>query len=154
MNYNDVKAAVEAKRNGTIRTMSYTKTLQTLKDVTDVITKKTTCQVRYGVKYDNIKVIQGYKATHEANEKTGHLQGVEWVDDKHNFVKSSTGKIQLRCTKANGNKSKTIYYKNGVPVDRAEIEPLCRKSEFPTYKEGGTPRMVFNIGIENIDYIK
>lgn len=154
MNYNDVKTVVNACKPGTIHTMVYQKQLKTLKGVEDVITKRTTTQCRFHVNYENIKVVKDYKATHDLGEKAGQLQGVEWVDDKHNFLKNKSGAIQLRCSRANGNKTVSEYYKNGKLVDKTEIQALCLKSEFPTYKEDAAPNPVFNIGIDKIISIK
>lgn len=154
MNYNEVKATIEAKKNGTIRTMSYTKTLKTRKDVTDVITKKTVCQVRFGVGYENIQAVKDYKAVHGETEKSGHLTGVEWMGDSRYFLTNAKGQIQLRCSRANGNKTVSEYYKNGKLVDKSEVQALCLKSEFPVYKEDAAPQPVFNISIDKIDSIR
>lgn len=151
MTYSEIKTLALAKRAGTIRTITYTKQLKALKDVSSVITKTTTTQCRLGVSYDNIKAVKEYKATRPETERTGHMSGVQWkAGDEKYFIEGKNGNIQLRCTRIKGNPTKTTYYKDGVEVTKEEIKALCLKSEFPEYKEGAAPVPVFNIGIEKI----
>lgn len=155
MTYEQINKRINECKKGTIHTISYTKELKTRKGVTDKIEKRTKTQGRFGVTYDNIKTVkesreEGYLPA----ENAGLPKGTEWLDDRRLFIKSvKTGAIQLRVARANGNKTITEYYKNGVLVDKSEVEPLCLKSEFPDYTNK-TPSPIFNIGIEKVTEIR
>lgn len=151
MKYIDVKEKVEGFKKGTIRTITYSKSLKTLKGVSDVVTKTTTMQVRTGVNYNNLKAVKAGRMEGTIPvENQGLSPALEWVDN--NFIRNKkTGTIMLRVAFANGNKTKTTYYKNGKVVDKSEIIPLCLKSE--TASRDSIPT-VFNISVEKIDKIK
>jgi len=156
MNYNEINAIVNAVKGGTIHTLTYQKQLKTRKDVTDVITKTTKTQVMLKTTYDNIKSVKEARANGDLPaENQGLPKGTSWADDRRIFIKSDkTGALQLRCMKAHGNKTVTEYRKNGVIVDKAEVEPLCLKSEFPVYNESKPASPIFNVGIEKIISLK
>jgi len=154
VDYKTISEFTNAAKGGTIHTLTYTKELKTLKNVTDVITKTTKCQVQLNCRYDNLKAVKEARADGSLPaENQGLPKGTSWVEGSKALIRTdSTGKISLRCTKFNGNKGETTYYRNGQVVNKEEIKPLCYSSEFPVYKEDKvTP--IFNIGIEKIDSI-
>lgn len=151
MTHEEAKKIVDSLKKGTIRTVTYTKPLKTRKGIEDVVTKTTTMQVRLGVKYNNMKAVKAAKAEGKLNHDNYKLEDTyEWLDD--NFIKNKkTGNVQLRMAYANGNKTITEYKKNGVVVEKVDIEPLCLKSETIVKTDAPT---VFNIGVEKIISIK
>lgn len=156
MKYEKINDIVNNIKGGTIHTITYQKQLETRKGVTDIITKTTKTQVMLKTTYDNIKSVKEGRANGTLPaENQGLPKGTSWLDDRKLFIKNdTTKKIQLRCMKAHGNKSVTQYYKNGVIVDKSEVEPLCLKKEFPVYDDSKSPSPIFNIGIEKIIDIK
>lgn len=157
MEFNEVKDLVTGFTKGSIHTITYSKQLKTRKGVADVITKRSETQGRFGVDYDNIKTVYQARNTGELPTENAGLSGMEWVEDGFPyFLKSQkTGKIQLRVSRVNSGNNKTTYYKNGVECQKADVEALCLKSEFPDYKKDDkVPHPIFNIGIEKIESIK
>ena len=155
-NYVEINGIVSSIKGGTIHTLTYEKNLKTRKGVNDIVTKTVTTQVMLKVKYDNIRVVKEARSSGKLPvENQGLPKGTSWLDDRHIFIKSDkTGAVQLRCMKANGNKPVVEYRKNGVLVEKAEVEPLCLKSEFPVYKDDFIKSPIFNIGIDKIVRLK
>lgn len=149
MNINDIKNTVNATKRGTIRTLTYSRPMKTRKGVNDIITKQTTMQVRFGVRYDNMQsTINGRADGTLPTVNQGLHPSLIWVDD--NFIQNTkTGNIMLRVAYANGNKTMTKYYRNGIETSKEAITPLCLASETAS-REAPT---VLNIGIEKIDSI-
>lgn len=147
MTHYETKACIENFKKGTIHTMTYQKSLKTRKGITDVVTKTTKMQVRLGVRYDNITAVK--EARNDGSlpvTNSGLASSLEWIDG--NFIRNTkTGNIMLRVAYANGNKTVSEYRLNGKIVDKAEIEPLCLKSEFSVSDSAPT---VINIGVEKI----
>ena len=142
--------AITTSKKGTIHTITYAKELKTRKGVEDTVMKVVTTQGRFGVKYDNIQAVK------EARENGTAIAGsmpdcLKWEND-YIIKNEKTGKYQLRVTRVHNNPVKTVYLKNGVPVEKSEVEPLCLKSEFTSYSS--TPVPVYNIGIEKVLKIK
>jgi len=156
MEFNDVRTAVTAKGKGTVRTMEYSKALKTRKDVTDIVTKTTKMQCRYGCKYDNLGNVKEARETGALpTENQGLPKNTEWMEYPYFIKNINTGAIQLRCSLFDGNKTETQYYKNGVPCEKADIEALVLKNELPQpLKEGAVKPSIINIGIDKINSIK
>jgi len=154
MNYETIAAKVKNMTKGTIHTITYEKELKTYKGVIDKVSKKTIIQGRVGVNYDNMQVVkEGRENGTLPAENAGMPEHMRWIDDDHLFIiNNKTGKIMLRVSTANSNLPKTQYYKNGVPVEKSEIESLCLKSETTHY--GNSPSTVINLGIDKIVDIK
>lgn len=151
MNFNELNNIVSATKKGTIRTLTYTRPMKTRKGVTDSITKKTTMQVRFGVKYDNMASTKEGRANGTLpKENQGLLPCFEWYNDNF-IINTKNGNLMLRVAFANGNKTITKYYKNGIEVDKESIAPLCLASE--TASKASAPS-VMSIGIEKILEIK
>ena len=104
-------------------------------------------QVRFGVKYDNIRSVMDARNTCALPVKNqGLSSNLVWLDK--NFIQNKvTGDVMLRVAYANGHKTKTVYYKNGIEVDNKDIVPLCLKSETETRATAPT---VFNIKVDKI----
>ena len=154
MELNELKSIVKNTQRGSIHTITYAKELKTRKGVDDTIMKITTLQGRFGVEYDNIKSVQKVRETGLAPASNGGLVGsMVWDDHRYILKNEITGKYQLRVTKCNRWPSKVTYLKNGVVVDKTEVEPLCLKSEFPNYSVS-KPAPIFNIGVEKVLKIK
>ena len=153
MKYEEIKKVIDNTGKGTIHTMVYSKELKTRKGVTAKVSKKTTVQVRMGVDYDHLaSTIEGRANGTLPPENAGINSSLTWVDKGRNFlINSKTGEVMLRVASANGNPTKTVYYKDGVPVDKAEIEPLCLKSETASRNKAVS---VFNIKIDKILSLK
>ena len=58
-------------------------------------------------------------------------------------------KILLRCTKQNGNPTKTLFLRAGKEITRLHAEEACLASEF---RDGDRPD-VFDVTIDNITEI-
>ena len=154
MELSTVKEIVKNTQRGSIHTITYAKELKTRKGVDDTIMKVTTLQGRFGVEYDNIKSVQEAREDGSAPAENGGLVGaMVWDDHRYILKNENTGKYQLRVTKCNRWPSKVTYLKNGVVVEKKDIEPLCLKSEFPNYAVS-KPAPIFNIGVEKILKIK
>lgn len=146
MNFNELKNIVTATKKGTIRTLTYSRPMKTRKGVEDIITKTTTMQVRFGVRYDNMASTKEGRANGTLPaENAGLAPALKWVDDNF-IVNTKNGNLMLRVAFANGNKSTTKYYKNGVEVAKETIVPLCLASETATK----TTPSVMSIGVEKI----
>ena len=147
MEFIEAKKLVEAKKNGTIRSITYTRPMKTKRGVTSKIVKTTTIQGRFGVAYDNIRTVMNARNNCElplANQ--GLPSNLEWLD-KHFLRNKKTGAILLRVAYANGKPTITSYMKDGRPATKAEIAPLCLAEET---KPKTTPITVFNIGVDKI----
>ena len=154
MELNELKNIVKNTQRGSIHTITYAKELKTRKGVDDTIMKVTTLQGRFGVEYDNIKSVQEAREDGSAPAENGGLVGaMVWDDHRYILKNENTGKYQLRVTKCNRWPSKVTYLKNGVVVEKKDIEPLCLKSEFPNYSVS-KPAPIFNIGVEKVLKIK
>lgn len=150
MTLNEIKSAIAKLPDGRIRTLTYGKTLKTRKGITDVVTKRTVMQVQFGVCYDNKKsTIEGRANGTLPAENQGLKPNQEWVD-KYLIRNIQTGSMSVRISFVNNNMSTTEYKRNGVIVDKAEIVPLCLKSEV----ESRGPISVLDIGIDKIIDIK
>lgn len=146
MNFNELKNIVTATKKGTIRTLTYSRPMKTRKGVEDIITKTTTMQVRFGVRYDNMASTKEGRANGTLPaENAGLAPSLRWVDDNF-IVNTKNGNMLLRVAFANGNKTVTKYYKNGVEVEKTAIMPLCLASETASK----TAPSVMSIGVEKI----
>lgn len=154
MRYEEIMNIINNTGKGTIHTMTYGKELKTRKGVTAKISKKTVMQIRMGVDYDHLATtIEGRKDGTLPPENAGLNPSLKWVDKGRNFlINTKTGRVMLRVAYANGNPTKTQYYKDGVPVEKADIEALCLKSEIGS--PGKATPSVINISIDKIMSIK
>lgn len=153
MELNEIRNIVENTQRGSIHTITYAKELKTRKGVEDTVIKVTTLQGRFGIEYDNIQAVKEARENGTAPAENGGLiGGMKWEDHRYILKNENTGKFQLRVTKCNRWPSKTTYLRNGVPVAKEDIEPLCLKSEFTHYSGKVSP--IFNIGIEKVMKIK
>lgn len=150
MTYENISRTISKYGKGTIHTLTYGKALKTRKGVTDTVSKVTTMQCRFGVEYDNMKTTKEGRASGALPmQNAGLAPSLRWVNE--NFIENiNTGAMMLRVANAYGNKTTTKYFRNGVDVERGDIEGLCLASEF---SKGTTPS-VMNIGIEKIIEIK
>lgn len=147
MTIEEISNIINGTNKGSIHTLTYSKPLKTRKGVSDSITKMTTMQVRFGVKYDNIRTVKEDRASGILPaENQGLAPALRWFNE---FIIENTknGNKMLRVAFANGNQTTTKYFKNGIETSKEEIAPLCLASE--TKSTGETPT-VMNIGIEKI----
>lgn len=152
MNINEINSKINGFQKGSIHTLTYTKPLKTRKGVVDSITKVTTMQCRFGVRYDNMASVKEDRASGILPvENQGLAASLRWVDG--NIIENTkTGNLMLRVAHANGNKTVTQYFKNGIQVEKMDVEGLCLASEFKT--SSSPAPAVMNIGIEKIIDIK
>lgn len=146
MTIDELKPIINSTKKGTIHTLTYSKPLKTRKGVTDVITKSSTVQVRFGIDYDNMRVTKEGRADGTLPVvNQGLAPSLRWIDN--NFIENTkNGNKMLRVSSAYGNKTVIKYYKNGVETTKEEIAPLCLASETAVHE---VPT-VMNIGIEKI----
>lgn len=151
MEYTTLKNTIASMGKGTIHTITYSRPMKTRKGVTDTITKTTTMQCRLGVRYDNMASTKEGRANGTLpTENAGLANSLRWVDD--NFIENIyNGNKMLRVAYANGNKTVTKYFVNGVETTKDAIIPLCLASET---KPSTSAPTVMNIGVEKIVEIR
>lgn len=125
--------------------IQWARTLKTLRNVSEVITKRTTCYVRAGIEYANLKSVREAIAEGERGE-VGPLRGADqWVEYPFIIRNANTGELKVRLYPATFQNlpRRTEYFIDGRPATFDEVRPLCRASEFPT--PGGEPPACFTV---------
>lgn len=151
MEYEALRKTLANITKGSIHTVTYSRPMKTRKGITDTITKTTTMQCRFGVRYDNMASTKEGRADGTLPaENAGLAASLRWVDE--NFIENiNTGNKMLRVAYANGNKTISRYFVNGIETTKEAIAPLCLASET---KPSTSAPTVMNIGVEKIDSIR
>lgn len=109
----------------------------------NVIMKRSSAVVRFGVEYDNIQAVQEKRTNGELPAQNAGLQWGEWLMYPY-FIKHKN-QIYLRCSTVPNTKVKSEYYLNGVKVPFEQVENMLLASE-----KNAKKAEVFTINIDNI----
>lgn len=113
------------------------------------VTKRSTFQCRVGVNYDNIAAVKEKRAEGTLPAENAGLPWGEWLEFPYTIAHK--GEVYFRCTAMRNNvPSKTMYFIEGVEIDRDTVQAMCLASEF---KES-TDNDVFNIKVSSILTVK
>ena len=134
MTYEKVVNRIKEKR-GAYRAVIWERPLKTRKDVKDIVVKRTYgTGLRFGVCYDNMASTQKGRADGTLPAENQGLKGREWLIPQLTLRSLKTGNTLVRLSLAQSSTFNTEYFKNGVKVDKAEIEPLVLKSEVASHE--------------------
>lgn len=146
MTYKQTMDRINAKR-GAFRSVLWERNLKTRKNVKDVITKRTYgTSLRFGVEYDKMASTQKGREDGILPAENQGLRGRVWLVPNLTMRSLKTGNALVRLSLAQNSTFRTEYFKNGVKVDKAEIEPLVLKSEVASHEMPN----VFDLCIDNI----
>ena len=146
MTYKQTMDRINAKR-GAFRSVLWERNLKTRKNVKDVITKRTYgTSLRFGVEYDKMASTQKGREDGTLPAENHGLRGREWIIPNLTLRSLKTGNTLVRLSLAQNSTFRTEYFKNGVKVDKAEIEPLVLKSEVASHEMPN----VFDLCVDNI----
>ena len=146
MTYENVMGRISDKR-GAFRSILWERPLKTRKNVKDVIVKRTYgTALRFGVCYDNMASTQKGREDGTLPSENQGLRGREWIIPNLTLRSLKTGNTLVRLSLAQNSTFRTEYFKNGVKVDKAEIEPLVLKSEITSHQMPN----VFDLCVDNI----
>ena len=146
MTYENVMNRIKAKR-GAYRAVLWERPLKTRKNVKDVIVKRTYgTALRFGVCYDNMASTQKGREDGTLPAENQGLRGREWIIPNLTLRSLKTGNTLVRLSLAQNSTFRTEYFKNGVKVEKAEIEPLVLKSEVTSHEMPN----VFDLCVDNI----
>lgn len=134
MTYENVMGRISDKR-GAFRSILWERPLKTRKNVKDVIVKRTYgTALRFGVCYDNMASTQKGREDGTLPSENQGLRGREWIIPNLTLRSLKTGNTLVRLSLARNSTFRTEYFKNGVKVEKAEIEPLVLKSEIKSHE--------------------
>lgn len=146
MTYENVMGRISDKR-GAFRSILWERPLKTRKNVKDVIVKRTYgTALRFGVCYDNMASTQKGREDGTLPSENQGLRGREWIIPNLTLRSLKTGNTLVRLSLARNSTFRTEYFKNGVKVEKAEIEPLVLKSEVTSHEMPN----VFDLCVDNI----
>ena len=146
MTYEKVVNRIKEKR-GAYRAVVWERPLKTRKDVRDVVVKRTYgTGLRFGVCYDNMASTQKGREDGTLPSENQGLRGREWIIPNLTLRSLKTGNTLVRLSLAQNSTFRTEYFKNGVKVEKAEIEPLVLKSEVASHEMPN----VFDLCVDNI----
>jgi hypothetical protein len=156
MNINEVKDAIKPRKGANLAAV-WNRPLKTRKGVEDVITKRVEIVVRGGISYDNREVVKESREDGTLPAENAGLPWGEWAEYPIHITHK--GADYVRMYPASGvdfttNKpfvAHTEYFKNGVKVEKSDIEGVCLASEFR--KEDEAP-LCYTIKLENIESIR
>ena len=109
----------------------------------NVIIKRSSAVVRFGVEYDNIQAVQEKRASGELPAQNSGLQWGQWLLYPY-FIKHKDN-IYLRCSTVPNTKVKSEYFLNGAKVSFEQVENMLLASE-----KNAKKAEVFTINIDNI----
>lgn len=134
MTYENVMGRISDKR-GAFRSILWERPLKTRKNVKDVIVKRTYgTSLRFGVCYDNMASTQKGREDGTLPSENQGLKGRVWLVPNLTMRSLKTGNTLVRLSLAQNSTFRTEYFKNGVKVEKAEIEPLVLKSEVASHE--------------------
>lgn len=146
MTYKQTMDRINAKR-GAFRSILWERPLKTKKNVKDVIVKRTYgTSLRFGVEYDKMASTQKGREDGTLPAENQGLRGRVWLVPNLTMKSLKTGNTLVRLSLAQNSTFRTEYFKNGVKVDKAEIEPLVLKSEVASHEMPN----VFDLCVDNI----
>ena len=148
MNEIPAKVAALSALHGSIVTLRTVRDCKVRKGEV-AITKDSTFQCRIGVNYDNIAAVKEKREDGTLPETNQGLIGREWIVFPYIQRTLKNNKFLLRCTKLNGNPTKTLFLRAGKEITRLHAEEACLASEF---RDGDRPD-VFDVTIDNITEI-
>lgn len=145
MNMNVIRDVVTRKQKGAFTSLLWERPLPVRKAFADnIVTKRTSAVVRFGIEYDNMGSVQEKRANGELPATNDGLKWGEWSLYPY-FIKHK-GKNYLRCTEAQNSPIHTEYFLNGKKVRREAVEPICTKAAFTDHSKLD----VFTIDCDNI----
>lgn len=146
MTYENVMKRISDKR-GNFRSILWERPLKTRKNVKDVIVKRTYgTSLRFGVEYDKMASTQKGRDDGTLPAENQGLRGRIWLVPNLTMRSLKTGNTLVRLSLAQNSTFRTEYFKNGVKVEKSEIEPLVLKSEVASHEMPN----VFDLNVENI----
>lgn len=144
--------ALALNKKGQFATVTYARPCKVLKNSPEIIKTTKAYNVRIGASYDALKSTwetKGVSSKEEAAAQNHGLNGMTWVSYPV-ILSGKYGKEYIRIETAKNTRFESVYTMNGKEVSKAEIEPYLSATE----KKSGTMPTVFNVGVENIQYIK
>lgn len=146
MTYKQTMDRINAKR-GAFRSVLWERNLKTRKNVNDVIIKRTYgTALRFGVEYDKMASTKKGRKDGTLPAENQGLRGRVWLVPNLSMRSLKTGNTLVRLSLAQNSTFRTEYFKNGVKVEKSEIEPLVLKSEVASHEMPN----VFDLNVENI----
>ena len=109
----------------------------------NVVVKRSSAVVRFGVEYDNINAVKEKRVSGELPAQNAGLQWGEWLLYPY-FIKHKN-QVYLRCSTVPNTKIRSEYFLNGTKVSFEQVENMLLASEKNTKKAE-----VFTINIDNI----
>lgn len=146
MNMNVIRDVVTKKQKGSFSSILWERPLPVRKAYAgnNIVTKRTSAVVRFGVEYDNMGSVQTKRANGELPTANEGLKWGEW--SLYPYFIRHKGKNYLRCAEAQNSPIHTEYFLNGRKVDKATVEPLCTKAAFTDHSKLD----VFTVDCDNI----
>jgi hypothetical protein len=88
-----------------------------------VVMKRSTFQIRAGIKYDNQKKVKEKREDGRLPAENAGLRGMEWVDGYYPWLVKSikSGKLYVCGAPVNPGSSKSTYYKDGEEIEKDEL---------------------------------
>lgn len=147
MLYTQIKNKINKIQKGQFHSLLWERPCKTKKAFSNnVVVKRSSAVVRFGVEYDNINAVKEKRANGELPAQNNGLQWGQWLLYPY-FIKHKDS-IYLRCSTVPNTKTKSEYFLNGVKVPFEQVENMLLASEKNTKKAE-----VFTINIENILHI-
>ena len=148
---NTVKA-IALNKKGQFSNVVYARTCKTLKGAPVIVKTTKASNVRIGASYDALKSTwdaKGVSSREEAEACNKGLNGMKWLAYPV-LLKGKNEKEYIRFETSVNTKFESVYTMNGKEVSKAEVEPYLAATE----KKSGSMPTVFNVGVENIQYLK
>lgn len=144
MLYAQIKNKVNRINKGQFHSILWERPCKTKKAYNgNVVVKRSSAVVRFGIGYDNINAVKEKRANGELPAQNSGLQWGEWLVYPY-FIKHKDN-IYLRCSTVPNTKVKSEYFLNGVKVPFEQVENMLLASEKNTKKAE-----VFTVNIDNI----
>jgi hypothetical protein len=153
MNIIDIKQTLASKKGANLKA-TWGKKLKTRKDASGFkVEKVTSLVVRGGIDYDNLGVVQEARHNGDLPSQNAGLPWGTWAEFPLHIEHKGTD--YARFYPASGVNVSTgkeftpevIYFIDGKPSTKQEVQALCLASEFPSRDE---PPLCFTIKAENV----
>lgn len=142
-----ITALLESK--GRHVSVTWKREMETYKEVTKKVEKRTRAWVRTGIDYKNLASVKQGIASGERDEVQPLPSWQEWGEFPYILRHKTQGTEYVRLFPATfANLVPTVeYFIDGVPATKAEIEPLVTAKE---KRERDEPAAVFNVKVNSI----
>lgn len=141
-------ASILAAHKGQNLPVVFERPLKTRKGVEDVIVKRSRVIVRGGIQYDNMAIVIEGRDNGTLPAENAGLPWGEWVSFPYHIAHKGQDYARFYGASGLDFSAHVEFYRNGSPVSREEVEPLCLKSEF-TPRDPNAPE-VFTVKAENV----